>query len=345
MNALAGRYFYPRSARFVAAQLSRPEKRTLRIEAEDGSLLGEYPLKRMRIRERLGNIPRRFRTPDGAMFETTDNDGADILLAGTGRGGSRIDRLERSGRWMLLSIALILGAIYGFAVYGIPLLADGLARATPPNVLTFISKRTLQTLDGRLLGPTTLKPDQKAKALAAFARAARRGHLGPNAYHLLFRSAPDIGPNAFALPDGEIVVTDQLLPYIKADAELEGVLAHEISHVDHRHGLQSLYQASLVPAAIAVVTGDASQFGQLATLLPGILVESSYERGFEQQADDDAAETLKANGEDPAALAQLLQRLDAKMCGAKGCGRSWIADHPATEDRVSRLMSERPKKH
>jgi Zn-dependent protease with chaperone function len=341
---IEGRYFYPRSARFVAAKLSRPEKRTLRFEAEDGTLLGEFPLRRVRIRARLGNIPRRFRLPDGAMFETTDNDAAEELLHGTGRGASTVDRLERSLGWVALSVLIILGSIYGFAAYGIPFLADSLAQATPPNVSTILSKRTLQTLDGRLLKPTKLKPDQKAKALAAFARAARRGHRPASAYHLLFRDAPGIGPNAFALPDGEIVVTDQLFPLLKSDTELEGVLAHEISHVDHRHGLQSLYQASLVPAAIAVVTGDASQFGQLATLLPGILVESSYARGFEQQADDDAAETLKANGEDPAALAQLLLRMDAKMCGKKSCGPSWISDHPATLDRVNRLMNERARK-
>jgi Zn-dependent protease with chaperone function len=341
---IEGRYFYPRSARFIAARLSRPQKRMVRIEAEGGTLLGEFPLGRVRIRERLGDIPRRFRLPDGAMFETTDNDAADELLRGTGRGGSTIDRLERSLRWVALSVLLILGSIYGFAAYGIPLLAGGLAQATPPNVIVFVSKRTLQTLDGRLLKPTRLKPGQKAKALTAFARAARHGHHPASAYRLLFRSAPGVGPNAFALPDGEVVVTDELFPFLKSDTELEGVFAHELSHVDHRHGLQSLYQASLVPAAIAVVTGDVSQFGQVATLPPGILVESSYARGFEQQADDDAAQTLKANGEDPAALAQLLQRLDAKMCGAKGCGRSWISDHPATMDRVDRLMKARAHK-
>ena len=338
---IEGRYFPPRSARFVPARLSRPERRVLRLETTDGAPVGDYPLKRVRIRERLGNIPRRFRFPDGGMFETVDNDGADELLAGTGRGASTLDRLERSLRWVLLSVVIVVAAIYGFAVYGIPLLADVLAQETPPNITAFISQQSLKTLDGRFLSPTTLKPEQKARAQAALEKAARHAHLPPTTYRLVFRNAPRVGPNAFALPDGEIVVTDQLFPLIQSDSELEGVLAHEIAHVDRRHGLQSIYQASLVPAAIAVMTGDASQFGQLATLLPGILLQSSYRRSFEQQADDDAAQTLKANGEDPAALAHLLQRMDAKVCGKTGCGPSWLSSHPATVDRVNRLMSER----
>ncbi len=342
--SVEGRYFFPHAARFVAARASRPEKRVLRFEAVDGALFGEFPLKRVRISERLGNIPRRFRLPDGALFETPDNDGADAMLAGTGRGRSLIDRLERSWRWVALSVVLILAASYGFAVYGIPALALALADATPPNITTILSARTLQTLDGTFLKPTKLKPEQRAKALAILARAARFGHNPPSTYRLVFRDAPRIGPNAFALPDGEIIVTDQLFPMIKADAELEGVLAHEMAHVDRRHGLQSLYQASLVPAAIALATGDASQLGHLTTLLPGILIQSSYSRGFEQQADDDSAVILKEDGQDPAALARFLLRMDAKFCAKKACGSSWISSHPATVDRANRLMSERATK-
>jgi Zn-dependent protease with chaperone function len=241
-------------------------------------------------------------------------------------------------------VVLILGATYGFAVYGIPALAEGLARATPPNLLATVSHRTLQTMDGTFLKPSKLIAAQQDKARAILARAARHGMQKPATYRLVFRDAPLVGPNAFSLPDGEIVVTDELFPLIKVDAELEGVFAHEMSHADHRHALQQVYQASLVPAVIALATGDVSQVAHLTTLLPGILIESAYTRGFEQQADDDAAANLKADGQDPAALANLLQRMDAKVCGKSGCGPSWISSHPATRDRVNRLLSERPIK-
>ncbi|HTQ12913.1 MAG TPA: M48 family metallopeptidase [Rhizomicrobium sp.] len=336
--SVEGRYFYPHSARFVAARCTRPQKRLLRFESVQGEALGEFRARKVRISERLGNIPRRFRLPDGAMFETVDNDGADEMLRGTGRGPGAIDRVERSWKWVLVSVAVTLGATYGFVTFGIPALASALAAATPDDIVVEISHKSLQSIDGSLLKPSRLDAGDKARAERAFARLLRL-EPDPGRFHLLFRSAPAMGPNAFAMPDGEIVVTDEIFPLVKSDTEIEGVFAHEMSHVNHRHGLQRIYQASLVPAAIAVATGDASQLGHMTALVPGVLLQSAYSRAFEQQADDDAAEMLRRDGQNPGALADLLQRMDEKVCGKAGCRPSWIASHPATGERVEKLRA------
>jgi predicted Zn-dependent protease len=111
--------------------------------------------------------------------------------------------------------------------------------------------------------------------------------------------------------------------------------------------LQLLYEGSLLPAAIALITGDASQFGQIATVLPTILIESSYSRAVEQQADDDSATMMKRIGANPAALGNLLLRLEGKLCGGKGCSAGWLGSHPDAAIRAARLReeakSERPK--
>src|SRR5262249_5372781 len=163
---------------------------------------------------------------------------------------------------------------------------------------------------------------------------------GFGGYLLLFRRGGFVGANAFALPDGRVVMTDELWQLVKNDEEIEGVFAHEMAHVDHAHGLQRMYQASLLPAALALLTGDPSQFSQVATVLPGILIESSYSRAFEQQADDDAAATLKRMGASPTHLADLLKRLEAKQCGKTGCVPSWIGSHPDTASRAARLLKQ-----
>lgn len=135
-----------------------------------------------------------------------------------------------------------------------------------------------------------------------------------------------------------MVITDQLAVLSNNDQELDGVFAHEMSHVNHAHGLQSVYQASLVPAAVALITGDASQAGHIAAILPGVLLQSAYSRGFEQQADDDANRELRAHGEDPGRLADLLERLDHVTCGkGGGCLPSWLGSHPQTAERALRL--------
>lgn len=335
-----GRYFPPGSPKFVPAR-AHVAGDVLVIESESGERLAEAPIKRVSISHRLGNVARRFRLPDGAMFETHDNDAADDLLDGR---HSWIHRLEHSLQWVITAFAVAGLALYLFVEYGIPAAAAWLAQETPGAVLHTVSEQTLDTLDRVALRPTTLSDADRQKAQKLFAAMAAMGHKGPHGYHLIFRDAPALGPNAFALPDGTVVMTDQLWPLVRRDDGIEGVFAHEIAHVDRRHGMQRVYQAAIVPAALAMVTGDISQVTHFGAILPGILIQSSYSRSFEQQADDDAAADLVRAGKDPGALAHLLQRLNAKFCGGKDCGPSWLGSHPLTRDRVARLLSERPHK-
>jgi Zn-dependent protease with chaperone function len=344
MSGVEGRYFYPKSARFVPARAVLTGDRRIQILDTDGGVLGEAHVKEVRVSERLGNIPRHIRFADGADFETADNDGLDELLRGTGHGRSFVDRLERSWRWVAVSVVIAGAATAAFLQYGIPALSYSLAQATPPEVAHTVSEETLQALDRTWLRPSKLTDQQQAAATALFARVTSL-QKNPKDYRLAFRDAPGIGPNAFALPDGTIVVTDEIWPLVKEDAEIEGVFAHEIAHVNHKHGLQSLYQASLIPAAIAVVTGDASQVAQIAAILPGILLQSAYSRRFEQQADDDAAQALAKAGEDPAALAHLLQRMEKSACAKKACAPSWLGNHPETSERVLKLLQATKPAH
>jgi Zn-dependent protease with chaperone function len=337
-----GRYFYPRSTRFVAARAIALGGR-LRIETTDGAVLAEMPAARVRVSARVGRLPRRLEFPDGDHFETADNDGIDALKRelGIGDPGRVLDHLERSWRWIAVAVATAVAVSWLFVAQGIPAIASYLAAATPPSVARVMSAQTLDIMDRAVLGPTTLAAAQQKRARAIFARVAARAPLGNAGYKLLLRKGNAIGANAFALPDGSIVLTDELWALARNDDEIEGVFGHEMSHVDRRHGLQEVYEASMIPAAIAVITGDVSQVSQLATILPGILVQSHYARAFEQQADDDAADRLVALGARPSALADLLERLDASHCGKPGCPADWLGDHPDTAARATRLRAPR----
>ncbi len=338
---LEGRYFFPHSARFVPARATIAGAKTLRIESLDGTVLAEVPMRKVQVAARLGRIARRFDLPDGARFETDDNDGADEMLRQARRppGQGWVDRLERSWRTVLLSVLLAALAAYGFVAYGIPAIAAELALNTPSGISRMMADQTMLALDGVYLKPSRLAATDRKKALALFDRVAAHAPRGKGGYRLLFRGGGIIGPNAIALPDGRIAMTDELWKMVKNDDEIEGVFAHEIAHVDRAHGLQRVYEASLVPAAIAVVTGDLSQVSQMSVILPGILVQSAYSREFEQQADDDGAKLLKRIGGHPSRMGDLLLRIDRKLCGKEGCGPGWLGSHPETSLRVERLRA------
>ena len=308
----------------------------LEVSDDNGDVLASFPLASVRATSRLGAIRRRLDFPDGSSFDTDDNDGVDALLDRR----SLLHRLEKSWRVVLASVILAGLAAAGFALYGVPVTAAFLARHTPSSVAAYTTEQTLQALDKIALRPSKASAAVQEHYRTLFVTTAAAAPRGAKGYRLLFRDAPVIGPNAFALPDGAVILTDQMIPLIKKDEEIEGVFAHEMSHVDRAHSLQRIYQASLVPAAIAFVTGDASQIGHLAAVLPGILLQSAYSREFEQQADDDAARQLRRMGKSPAPLADLLERLDKKLCGRKGgCGPNWLGSHPATTDRAAWLRA------
>ncbi|HEY4076132.1 MAG TPA: M48 family metallopeptidase [Rhizomicrobium sp.] len=304
----------------------------LEISDASGAMLAAASLKQVRTTSRLGATRRRLDFPDGGSFDTSDNDAVDAFFRHSGW----LHRLEDSWRAVLASVALAAAAAALFALYGVPATAAWLARHTPASVAHFATDQTLDALDRTAMDPTRLAPAVQNRYRVLFAAVA---HAAPGTgYRLLFRNAPSIGANAFALPDGTVIMIDQMDRMIPKDEEIQGVFAHEMSHVTRAHGLQSIYQASLVPAAIAFITGDASQIGHIATILPGVLLQSAYSRGFEQQADDDAAIVMRRMGKNPGALGDLLERMEQKYCGHDGgCGPSWLGSHPATAARAARL--------
>lgn len=341
---IEGRYFFPHATRFVAAR-ARGQDGRLVIEDLDGNRLNEAEAKKVRVSPPLGRLRLRLSLPDGSHFESEDAHGVEKLRRELKLRGGRglMHRIERSGRWIAVAVLASAVLSYAFIDIGIPWIALKLAQATPPSIAGAVSRQTLNILDRGALAPSALKAKDRARLESLFRKVAAHEPRGIGGYTLLLRKGRGIGANAFALPDGSVVMTDELYGLARNDEEIEGVFGHEMAHVNHAHGLQRVYQASMIPAAVALITGDVSQVSQLATVLPGILVESAYSKNFEQQADDDAAAVLIKMGAKPSRLGDLLKRLEQSHCGKGRCAPSWLGSHPDTDTRVERLKQETPK--
>ena len=153
--------------------------------------------------------------------------------------------------------------------------------------------------------------------------------------------------NAFALPGGYVYVTRGLLALVNDEAELAGVLGHEIGHVDARHSAQRQTAAvgtSLLGAVIGAVVGNDAVNQVLGLGQKGFL--ASYSRDQEYEADKLGVQALARSGYDPYAQADFLQSMDAEMklearlTGSQSGGASWFASHPPTPDRVRAARAE-----
>jgi len=82
-----------------------------------------------------------------------------------------------------------------------------------------------------------------------------------------------LGANAFTLPDGSIILLDDLITAVGDDRETLAVLAHELGHAHHRHGLQMLLRSSVLGAFLTLYVGDVSH---LLAAAPAALLQARY---------------------------------------------------------------------
>ncbi len=292
----------------------------------------------VRITSRLGNTPRSLRLPENALLETDLNDAVDRLEEAWHRPGIRIHRLESSWKTAVFSILLLATIFVSAFVWGIPLAAKHVAYRIPDNIAYQVGSGTLDTLDEILFEPSTLIRPRKDELTRGFANMASKYPRLP--LNLIFRKA-DMA-NAFALPNGTVVVTDELVQLAKRDEEIYAVLAHEIGHIEHRHTVRMALESSAIGVLLMVFFGDASQAAGLLGALPAIYANATFSRDHETEADTFALAYMTKSGLDPAAFADILERLTEDQSEATSPDAlRYLSSHPATHQRIARFRKPR----
>lgn len=291
-----------------------------------------YKARDVRVAPRVANAPRWVYLPGGGACAIADNDAVDAL-AREGRFARFLHRLESRPAYAAIALALVVASLWLLIDRGLPAAAERVALRIPPAAETALGRESLATFDRYWMKPSTLPPQRRATLRAEFERMAAAAGTTPP-HRLEFRSSPEIGPNAFALPAGTIVITDQLVALAQSDAEVLAVLAHELGHVVHRHAMRRLLQGSAAALIIAGVTGDISSSTSLAAAAPTLLLQAKYSRDYELEADRYAIDLMRRAGIPPDSFATILARLQGYAAQHGGSGApSFLASHPPTEER------------
>jgi predicted Zn-dependent protease len=145
-------------------------------------------------------------------------------------------------------------------------------------------------------------------------------------------------PNAFAAPGGYIFVSKGLLKLLKNEAELAGVLAHEIAHVTAKHALDSIRRSKIVAGAsevtLTALDKDPKTFDALINETVSLLFEQGLGRTKELQADQLGTEFAFRVGYNPTGLQGCLATLKGAVAATK---RGLFKTHPDPGDRLSHL--------
>lgn len=332
-DPVSGRWHPPSSSRGVDATLHAGADGIVTVTDAQGRVMRETTLVSVGISPRVGSIPRRLTFADGSVFETQDNDGIDRALAPARRGAGLIHELERFRPRLALFVVLILVLAAGIYRYAVPLMVEVAIAATPPIVPRLLSQSAMISLDQTLLDESKLDPATRTALADGFAALAALSPRGADGYTLNFRDGGSIGPNAFALPDGNVVLTDELVRLMKDDREaVFGVLAHEIGHVEREHSLRQLYRAAGVTGLVLLIGGDIGSGAEDVLIQGAALLSLSYSRTQETEADRFSVELMHRAGRDPAALARFFEILRDRFRDT--AESDFLSTHPATPQRI-----------
>jgi len=355
--------------RYFDGRSSRPHQVQAWFEAGQLHLRGtdvEQVLDARQVQwpERTRSGPRLAHLPGGASLQGADAAAWDAWVQSGGRTDSLVVRAQQSWRGVLVSLALIVVFMGAGYLWGLPWLARTVADHLPDSVENQVAEVALGQIE-RFMKPSQLTPQEQQAVEQAWnqvlqahtaAQAARGVTVRPS--RLLIRHS-GIGPNALALPGGTMIVTDDLVRLLQHDGQVvAGVLAHELGHVQHRHGMRMVVQVGVLGFVTSLLWGDYSSV--LATI-PLWLGQAHYSREAEREADAYSAQALRDAGLSPAIMVTLFERFALfQQCGravlkpgatanAADCQPAeetrdedeagiWglgFASHPADEERIA----------
>ncbi len=337
-----GRYFFSQSSAAYDCTLLVKNVH-LRFLGPEGEDFGAHHLGDVKFEPQVGSIPRKIKLPNGDVFET---DEFDTIAALEGRGfWSRLTRVERVG-WHLVPIAIATPILaIGFYRLLVPVFIYAAMALTPDAALYTIDTNSMRSLDRFFTQPTEIDQARQDAIQTMFSELVEsRKNLNERRltdrefkYNLQFRSGM-LGPNAFALPGGTIVLTDELVKDYGQDHVISAVLAHEIGHLEGQHSLRRLYRALGMATMISVVAGDAGPILEDALLEGTAILSLSFSRTHELEADNFSYDLLTASGLPNHGLIDFFEQLGEDMpLPEEG---EWLKTHPLSSKRIDNIRGK-----
>ena len=226
---------------------------------------------------------------------------------------------------ILLVAALLFAGLVASYIWLLPPLAEKSVEWLPTSVDDQIGN----TFFSAVVDPIKIDTKRSA-ALNSFAAELKLRNKRP----LHFNVVRSEEVNAFALPNGEIVVYTGLLRQIKTPAQLVALLGHEVSHVNERHSMKLLSRNLAGYMIISLLVGDVSGITAILTDNAQQLQQLSYSRSNEEQADELGMKILIANRQDPKGMSQLFEILKSE--GLNGMPE-FLSTHPLPSSRIAHI--------
>lgn len=165
-----------------------------------------------------------------------------------------------------------------------------------------------------------------------FHRICSRNGIDESAIELHVINNEEI--NAFAMPSGLLVVNTGLISAVENEAELMGVLGHEIAHIQKKHVMKKLIKEIGLSVLVSITAGGG---GETISAILKMLSSAAYDREYEREADIASADYMMQADVNPAPFADFLFRMSLSSPDLPE-EFYWISTHPESEERAEAIL-------
>lgn len=298
----------------VLAEVARPDYRF-------GTVLPGLPVE---VQLRSGGI---FR-PDDASWRWPQQTAASGMAAA----------LESNRLSILAAVLLSPLLLWWIIVDLMPMLASASVLLVPDHIKQKMGEETFYTLQKTALQPTQLPATQQATVNYHWQMALQKLPLQQKNYQLYMYQSEFFGANAFALPNGTVVITDELVNLLQHNPDaIVAVLLHEIGHVEGQHSVRLVAQSLGATLVIGILFGNPDGVADLLLGSGSVLLQNAFSRDMEREADQFALKQLKTLGKSPTAFADAMSALlSSKETSPESepALLKYLSTHPATRERT-----------
>lgn len=326
-------------------------KGVLRIAPDAVGMPRRYMARDVGVSEAALDTPLALNLPDGSTAWVDDTVLAQALdatlrkarqrrrrdttgLAGLMRAWSQsnmVGRLVRSWPGVVACLLSSIALLVWFDRQGATLAADAAMGVIPHTVDEKLGNVAFATIQKEWLSPSQVAAERQQRLRKRFDDLVLAARIDRDVDLRFFRMKSGSGGfNAFALPNGTIVVLDDMTEGL-SDDELMMVFSHELGHVVHRHGLRAAVRSLGLLSVASVAIGD---FSSVAATVISSLQTFHYSRAAEREADHFGRDLARLAGLPPGTEEAVWKKLMQQQGGDADDLPDWLSTHPSTDERL-----------
>jgi Zn-dependent protease with chaperone function len=329
-----GTYYFARSAKTCPAKVEIKES-ALKVFSDDGLLLLETEKSSVKTNLPISGVSSSLEFDDGSSFIPRDNSirwFSDSLV-------SRATEKLASNVKIVSAMFIVCPLFIWFLIFTvIPNIGEYAANKVPEAPKGIISKNIMEYFSKNYFTKSEISYEERTIIKDDFFKNLDLLELNSNQYELLFYKADIFGANAFALPDGTIILTDEMVEKLQTHPNaLLAILLHEVGHIENNHSIKQIIQSLGIGLIFTYLVGDVQGLSEIVTGSGLGLLQASFSREMEIEADQFSLEYLNKIGlskkEFIFAMEAILKNDNGEDDGSALYAK-YLSSHPHTEKRI-----------